>query len=93
MTAKGCDFRICFCLFLEIGLWLRSGNPEVWAQTGRSLRSAPMIAMRDKPAIAVRVVSDCFSNTATAAKNTIVGLQRLSEEASQKDCLRKLTFK
>ena len=64
-----------------------------WAQTGRSLRSAPMIAMRDKPAIAVRVVSDCFSNTATAAKNTIVGLQRLSEEASQKDCLRKLTFK
>ena len=28
-----------------------------------------------------------------SGKNTIVGLQRLSEEASQKDCLRKLTFK
>ena len=60
MTAKGCDFRICFCLFLEIGLWLRSGNPEVWAQTGRSLRSAPMIAMRTNPPLPFAWLATAF---------------------------------
>ena len=29
MTAKGCDFRICFCLFLEIGLWLRCRKTDM----------------------------------------------------------------